>query len=188
MRFVMLLMIAGGTMWAMSIVAARFRAFRAARTAGVALVIVLAGLMPVPSHAQQAQKPTVTTHTTMSGVFTAKQAEQGRAVFNANCLGCHTAASHTGPMFTGRWIGQPLSELFTYIASYMPKSEPGVLSEDEYVWVTAYMLRLNGMPAGTTPLTAEQKLLDAIRIDSVPIAKKSAGLSHLRPSLQHLPR
>ena len=70
----------------------------------------------------------------------------------------------------------------------MPKSDPGALTEDEYLWVTIYMLRLNGMPAGATELTAEPKVLDAIRIDSVPVAKKAAGLSHLRPSLQHLPR
>jgi mono/diheme cytochrome c family protein len=124
----------------------------------------------------------------MSGVFTARQAEQGREVFNGSCTGCHTAASHTGAPFTTRWIGVPLSELFDYLSANMPKSNPGSLTEDEYVWVTAYLLKLNGMPAGTNQLTADAKLLESIRIDSVSAPKNAPGLSQFRPTLQHLLR
>ena len=119
---------------------------------------------------------------------------QGREVFNGTCTGCHTAASHTGTIFTNRWVGQPLAELFGYITSTMPKTEPGSLSEDEYVWVTAYLLRLNGMPVGDSALSGDPALLGRIRIDTVKVQPKGAGasgagvkrkLSHLRPALQH---
>ena len=164
-RFVMLLMIAGGAMWAMSLIGARVRAMRAARTTAlIAALLVPLAFIADSADAQQ--------RTTMTGVYTARQADQGKEVFNGNCLGCHTAASHTGAAFT-RWIGRPLSELFDYIATQMPKSSPGSLTEDEYVWVTAYMLKLNGMPAGAKPLNAEPKELEAIRIDSVGTAKKA---------------
>jgi mono/diheme cytochrome c family protein len=182
MRFVMLLMIATGAMWAMSIVAARFRSMRAARTTLLLVAVSLPALWSAPLGAQ---KPT---RTTMTGVYTAKQAEQGREVFNGSCMGCHTAASHTGPAFTVRWIGAPLSDLLDYISSYMPKAAPGSLSEDEYVWVTAYLLKLNGMPPGPTPMSGDLKVLETIRIDSVVSPKRLPGLSQFRPSLQHLLR
>lgn len=105
--------------------------------------------------------------TTMSGVYTAEQAKQGREVFTGTCTGCHTPAAHTGPVFTTKWVGRSVDDLFTYIRNSMPKIAPGSLTEDEYVWVTAYILRLNGMPPGTTELSAEPALMRAVKIDTV---------------------
>jgi len=56
--------------------------------------------------------------------------------------------------------------LFDYVSQAMPKAAPGSLSEDEYVWVTAYILRLNGMPAGRTELSPEPAWLKSVRVDS----------------------
>ena len=50
----------------------------------------------------------------------------------------------------------------------MPKSAPGTLTEDEYVWVTAYILKLNGMPPGKVALNAEPDWLKAVRISAAP--------------------
>ena len=178
-RFLMLIVVAGGTMWLMSLIAGRVRAMREARV--VLLVLVVGGLLSAVTQSLEAQE---TSRSTASGVYTARQAEQGREVFNGNCTGCHTAASHTGAGFA-RWMGRPLSELFDYIASYMPKSAPGSLTEDEYVWVTAYLLKLNGMPAGAKPITADMKELEAVRIDSAAVPRNLPALSQMRPSLQH---
>ena len=84
----------------------------------------------------------------VAGVYTADQATKGREVFNGMCLGCHTTASHQGTAFQLKWFGRPLFDLYDYLSQAMPKTAPGSLTEDEYVWVTAYILRLNGMPAG----------------------------------------
>jgi hypothetical protein len=105
---------------------------------------------------------------TMQGVYTVAQATKGKNVFNGACLGCHTTATHMGPAFELKWFGRPLWELYGYLSNLMPKSAPGTLTEDEYVWVTAYILKLNGMPAGKVELSAEPAWLKAVRIETVP--------------------
>jgi mono/diheme cytochrome c family protein len=106
---------------------------------------------------------------TMAGVYTVDQATKGREVFNGMCLGCHTTASHQGTAFQLKWFGRPLFDLYDYLSQAMPKTAPGSLTEDEYVWVTAYILRLNGMPAGKVELNAEPKWLKAVRVDSASV-------------------
>jgi hypothetical protein len=48
----------------------------------------------------------------------------------------------------------------------MPKNDPGSLSEQEYVDVMSYMLRLNGMPVGFDELPTDSVALTKIKIDS----------------------
>jgi len=121
---------------------------------------------------------------TMAGVYTADQATKGREVFNSMCLGCHTTASHQGTAFQLKWFGRPLYDLYDYLSQAMPKAAPGSLTEDEYVWVTAYILRLNGMPAGKIELNAEPQWLKAVRVDSVSVRNGAAApLPQHRPSL-----
>lgn len=109
-----------------------------------------------------AQAPT----STRQGVYTADQATKGRQVFNGNCLGCHTTATHMGPAFENKWFGRPLFDLYDYVSQMMPKAAPGSLTEDEYVWLVAYILRLNGMPPGRAPLQAEPDWLRKVRIEA----------------------
>jgi S-disulfanyl-L-cysteine oxidoreductase SoxD len=63
------------------------------------------------------------------------------------------------------WVGLPLVDLFTYLRESMPKSDPGSLSAQEYADVVAYMLRINGLPAGETPLPGDTTVLRKIRIE-----------------------
>ncbi len=134
-----------------------------ASSAVTALLLLLAVATLAPrSSAAQAPKSTT------QGVYTPTQATKGRNVFNGACLGCHTTASHMGAAFELRWFGRPLSELYGYLSNLMPKSAPGTLTEEEYVWVTAYILKLNGMPAGKVELNAEPDWLKAVRIDAAP--------------------
>jgi hypothetical protein len=86
-----------------------------------------------------------------------------------------------GPAFQNKWFGRPLFDLFDYVSQAMPKAAPGSLTEDEYVWVTAYILRLNGMPAGRTELNPEPAWLKAVKVDStlraVGMPKQGGGSS-----------
>ena len=148
-------------MWGLSALVSRLNRRGAADVARAA-ALVLAFVTVLHARPAQAQP-----RTTATGVFTAEQAQKGREVFNASCLGCHTVASHTGTAFQLKWFGRPLADLFDYLSNLMPKSAPGTLTEDEYVWVTAYILRLNGMPAGKTELNAEPAWLKSVRVDSV---------------------
>lgn len=82
-----------------------------------------------------------------------------------NCASCHPPVTHTGPAFVAAWNGRTVASLFRYIRSTMPKSEPGSLTESEYIRVLAYLLKLNGMPAGPTELTTDVEALKLLRTD-----------------------
>lgn len=116
-----------------------------------------------------AQAPT---RSTKDRVYSAAQAAEGRDIYDGRCKSCHTAISHTGPPFRANWDKRPLSDLWDYILEKMPKDAPGTLETDEYTKVLAYILRMNGMPAGAEDLTSDKKVLKAIRIDA-PAVKSS---------------
>jgi len=105
---------------------------------------------------------------TRAGVYTRAQAVRGSEIYSNNCKSCHTPASHAGPAFVTKWEGRPLSELYGYVRSAMPKSDPGSLTEREYILVLAYLLKLNGMPAGAEELPGDSLALTRIRIDWKP--------------------
>ena len=102
--------------------------------------------------------------TTKDGVYTREQAMRGEDVYAGNCKSCHTPESHAGPVFTARWNGKPLLELYTYVRDQMPKNDPGTLSPQENADVVAYMLRMNRLPQGDKDLPADTVVLRRIRI------------------------
>ncbi len=170
MRAAMLLIVIGGAGWLLHGVLRRW-VMRAPGIATLAAIAIGASSVVLAPRAH-AQARAAQTRTTMSGVYTTAQARQGREVFTGTCTGCHTPAAHTGPVFTTKWVGRSVDDLFTYIRNSMPKIAPGSLSEDEYVWVTAYILKLNGMPTGTAELSAEPAMMRAVRIDTVKAVRK----------------
>ena len=103
---------------------------------------------------------------TTSGVYTDEQATRGRDTYQMQCKSCHTPASHTGATFASWWDRKPLSELFEFVTTRMPKNEPGSLQPDEYADVVAYLLKLNDMPSGSEELPADSVALKKIRIDT----------------------
>ena len=125
-----------------------------------ACIVVLpeaGGAQALPSNGQRSTK---------QGVYSREQWLRGRDVYAGMCAGCHPAIMHVGPQFTTSWAGKKLSDLFGFLRERMPKNEPGSLSEQEYVDVMSYMLRLNGMPAGIDEMPADSVALTKIRIDS----------------------
>ena len=107
-------------------------------------------------------------NSTLGGAYTKEQADRGKLIYGTTCVSCHAGmGNHTGPVFRTRWGGFPLMELFGYISNNMPKNDPGALSPDEYVAVMAYLLQLNGMPAGNRPLAVDTTSLKAIIYDTV---------------------
>ena len=105
---------------------------------------------------------------TNDGVYTREQALRGQDVYAGNCKSCHTPESHTGQLFTSKWNGKPLLELYAYVRDLMPKNDPGTLSPEEYADVVAYMLRLNRLPQGDNDLPADTGALKIIRIQIKP--------------------
>jgi S-disulfanyl-L-cysteine oxidoreductase SoxD len=107
-----------------------------------------------------------------SGVFTAEQATQGKALFDAKCALCHgaemtggeMAPALTGEMFISDWSGQSVGDLFTRIHTTMPANDPGSMSNAETAQVLAYILSFNQIPAGATPLPTDDAALGQIAI------------------------
>jgi mono/diheme cytochrome c family protein len=127
-------------------------------------VIVLAAIaLGHPARGQSSVQQSA--RSTASGVYTEEQATRGRDTYQMQCKSCHTPASHTGTTFASWWDRKPLSELYQFVTTRMPKNEPGSLQPDEYADLIAYLLKLNDLPSGSEPLPADSVALKKIRID-----------------------
>ncbi len=102
--------------------------------------------------------------TTAAGVYTAAQAARGEQTYMNLCVSCHPPGTYTTQMFRSKWNLSLLSRLYDLVSNTMPKNEPGMLEPDEYAQVIAYLLKINGAPAGKTPLPPDVKELIKIRI------------------------
>lgn len=95
---------------------------------------------------------------TMSGVYTAAQAEEGQILYQKTCSECHARDEFTPEMMAG-WGDAPLYDLWDLITTTMPENNPGSLSRSEYVSVLAYILALNDMPPGEEELSSRASVL-----------------------------
>lgn len=116
------------------------------------------------------QAPAAKVITTSSGIFTNAQASRGEQTYMNICVSCHPKGTYTAPAFREKWNGYALSELYGLVSMSMPKMEPGTLEPEEYAQVIAYILKINGAPAGKAELPPDVKALRRIRI-SMPVEK-----------------
>ena len=137
------------------------RILRSTVRAAAAVLLVLT----VPRIVAGQTSGSTTPRTTAAGVYTDEQADRGRDTYAMQCKSCHTPASHTGVTFATWWDRKPLSDLYQFVTTRMPKNEPGSLLPDEYVDVIAYLLKLNELPSGSEPLPADSVALRKIRIE-----------------------
>ena len=87
-----------------------------------------------------------------AGAFTTAQANDGRAMYDAACAGCHLpdlsgtndAPALGGTAFLGAWGKRTTAQLYSKIATTMPLGSGGSLSEKQYTDITAYILERNG--------------------------------------------
>jgi mono/diheme cytochrome c family protein len=97
------------------------------------------------------------------GWYTADQAAHGHITFNSYCAECHRpdlkgalGPALVGDAFLNTWINKPLGSLFEFEHTKMPANNPGSVP-DEKMWnITAYILQKNGLPVGSTPLSAQE--------------------------------
>lgn len=109
-----------------------------------------------------------------AGVYKEAQAASGDSLFQRNCLSCHTPAFHADEQFRMNWIGRTVYELFKLLKTTMPEDNIGGMSDDDYTRVIAYILKLNGFPAGADSLSADSLAQKRIRIGSDSAAAKPA--------------
>lgn len=134
-------------------------------------LLALALLAP----AQAAQQPV----NVWSGAYTAAQALRGKDLYDRkDCITCHAEDGSPGddgippikgPYFMTRWDGQTVADIYAFIAANMPRTKPGSLAPQEVADVTAYLLQLNELPAGTAALPADRAAAATIRFtDAAP--------------------
>lgn len=101
-----------------------------------------------------------------SGVYTQEQALRGKTAYDAHCAECHHSTLRgtghglalTGSPFTARWENRGINELFDTTSMLMPAGAPGSLGRQVNEDLIAYVLKVNGAPAGDAPLSAENSL------------------------------
>ncbi len=130
----------------------------------IGMLVLVAGVADAQQTGSDAPLPAGHRSTT-GGVYSAEQATRGAEAYATMCMGCHTTAAHMGDVFVSNWSGRPVSHFYDFISTAMPKTEPGSLSPAEYASIVAYILKINGMPAGKDALPADTVALGKIRFD-----------------------
>ena len=121
--------------------------------------------------------------------YSEPQALRGEAYFQGHCATCHStsageptqadlATGHRGallgngyrrlPVATGasRWERYPdVFALFNKIRRSMPAHDPGALSLGTYLDLTAYVLKINGVPAGAEELVFSEHAMKSMMLD-----------------------
>ena len=103
-------------------------------------------------------------------LYTAEQARRGEAGYARTCLECHTRVEFKERPFLFAWEGSSVAQVYSYIAENMPDDGPASLDEREYLAIMAYILEMNGYPAGMEELTA-----DVERMQNVPFQAQGGG-------------
>lgn len=97
-----------------------------------------------------------------SGYYTLDQAQAGVDIYQKKCASCHgdQMEGYIGPSLRGHAF-QVIStrqtsadRLLLIISRNEPEDDPGSLSDEEDSDVLAYILQVNGYPAGKTKLSA----------------------------------
>lgn len=128
-----------------------------------AAVLALGGAI---AHAQGADR------TVWSGIYTADQAVRGKAAYGEQCAACHgptlagidVAPALSGNAFLANWNNTSAGDLFDRIHTTMPQNNPGSLPGKTVADIEAYILQVNGFPAGQTALPPSQPMLANVKI------------------------
>jgi mono/diheme cytochrome c family protein len=128
-------------------------------------------LWSAPRHAAQQTSATAPTGTVWDAVYTQAQAKRGQEQYDVHCTSCHGADMQgdgadvpalSDLRFARKWTGRTLKDLFQLISQRMPENRPATLSKDAYADVLAYILQVNGFPAGVRALPYEPDTLARI--------------------------
>lgn len=122
------------------------------------------------------QAPQAETHSVWDGVYSAKQAERGEALYHENCSSCHgdtlkgkadeDIPGLSGSHFSTIWNGRTVGDLFKKVIRTMPQDDPGRLSAQQTADIVSFILSFNLFPAGDADLAADDKALSGIRIET----------------------
>jgi mono/diheme cytochrome c family protein len=137
-----------------------------------------------PLHAQSPSQSSV-----WDGIYTAAQADRGKAVYSNHCAKCHgddlggrdEVPPLTGSHFMADWESQSVADLVQRIRSTMPLDNPGTLGGVSVTDVVTYLLQQNSLPAGAVELPNDASMQSVIRIDAVQPTKSAPAAQRVLP-------
>lgn len=97
-------------------------------------------------------------------LYTEEQARRGQRAFRRVCSDCHYTSEFKGPVFTDAWARRTARDFYRELRRTMPDDNPGGLPRQTYVDVMAYILELNGYPAGSDELPPDDAILGSFRL------------------------
>jgi mono/diheme cytochrome c family protein len=104
------------------------------------------------------------------GVYTAAQADRGKAAYARHCSRCHgdDPANSRNPLsgdrFAEHWESRSLADLFHRVRDTMPPGESSTVGASDKLDAVAYLLKQNGFPEGGAELTPDADVLATIQI------------------------
>jgi len=128
------------------------------------IAMKVAGLIVVASGLLAAATAAADPRTVNDQVYSKSQAGVGGKLYADHCLLCHDK-KYFRPVLK-RWEGQSISVLFTVMSTSMPESNPGFLTEKEYVDILAYILSLSRYTAGEVELDYKDGALDELFVEA----------------------
>jgi cytochrome c5 len=126
-------------------------------------VVMITSVVSTVSAQAQAPAKNSDGKTVWDGVYTDAQAARGQAQYEARCNACHRNGPPREEAFMRDWSGTALDGLFSQIKQSMPADAPSSLSDNAYLDIVAYMLKVNAFPAGLNELSADT--IKSIRIE-----------------------
>jgi S-disulfanyl-L-cysteine oxidoreductase SoxD len=145
------------------------REFGVATRVTVALVVGFALSVGIALGSAQ----TTAGKTVWDGAYSTAQAERGKATYVAECSGCHletllgdggASPALIGKEFVEAWDKKSVRDLFSRMRNTMPATNPGGLTDQNYVDLTAYLLQMNKFPEGAAELPPDAEALRAVLI------------------------
>ena len=142
------------------------------------IFVLLAAVAPALIFQVEAQP--ADTHglrSSLSGVYTAAQAERGHQLYLNRCQRCHSvgfagggggAPAFGGPTFNGDFEGFTLFDLENRIHTSMPRDQPGTTTRPQATDLVAFILSQMHAPPGRAELPADEPFLRLIRIETPP--------------------
>ena len=148
-------------------------------------LLFLAAPFLIAGIAQAQSTDSTTGKSVWLGVYTEEQATRGDTEHQNNCSSCHGTEKYSGDNFTKNWVGRTVFDLFDQIKTTMPDDNPGGLSAQQYKDVVAYILKTNGIPAGTDSLPSDPEAMRLLKIDAKP--NKQTALRPMYHPHAHIP-
>jgi mono/diheme cytochrome c family protein len=111
---------------------------------------------PVPLRIDPTAKVVIATVPNLAPAsYSAAQAARGQAVYESTCANCHQADKFVGPQFVDAWNDRRVGDFYQLIRNTMPVDNPGGLKEQDYLDVTAYLLKVNHAMAGADSVSPD---------------------------------